>query len=390
MTGQFFISYRHEESRWSARSLCDRLVTRFDRKQIFMDVDAIALGDDFIKEIEKKVGDCDVLIAVIGANWLTSKDDQGRRRLDNPEDFVHMEIATALRRNIRVIPVLVDGALMPLPRDLPDDLKPLVRRYALQVSDTRFDDDCRRLIGAIEQVLEVAKAEQREQKKRPEARRRREDELPPPEERPSLLQTPKGRRILAACAGVAIAVVVLVIMLSHTPTPLFAPGPSRGQVNLLAPENGGKLMVAPDVSWALIADGDDDTGFGVGLGTAVFGFKEDRSATFDTFTVFISDSDNHNIKDFQLLAGNESPTGRFESIGKFSTQNERVLQLREGRLQAHQEFHFAPVTAKYVKIRLLSGWGRHPRQKPVRLGVPVIRKAQLISRRAYEKWVQQC
>ena len=60
----------------------------FDRKQIFMDIDAIALGDDFIKEIEKRVGDCDVLIAVIGAHWLTSKDDQGRRRLDNPEDFV--------------------------------------------------------------------------------------------------------------------------------------------------------------------------------------------------------------------------------------------------------------------------------------------------------------
>ena len=89
----------------------------------------------------------------------------------------------------------------------------------------------------------------------------------------------------------------------------------------------------------------------------MFGFKDDRSATFDTFTVFVPGTNNHNIKDFQLLAGNESPTGRFESIGKFSTQNERVMQLREGRLQAHQEFHFAPVTAKYVKIRLLSGWG---------------------------------
>ena len=67
MTGQIFIRYRREENRWSARSLCDRLVTRFDRKQIFMDIDAIALGDDFIKEIEKRVGDCDVLIAVIGS-----------------------------------------------------------------------------------------------------------------------------------------------------------------------------------------------------------------------------------------------------------------------------------------------------------------------------------
>ena len=155
MSGQIFISYRREESRWSARSLCDRLTQRFDRNQIFMDVDAIALGEDFLKAIEKRVGECDVLIAVIGAHWLTSTDEQGGRRLDDPEDFVRMEIATALRRDIRVIPVLVDGASMPRSRDLPDDLKSLVRRNALQVGDTHFDDDCRRLVAAIEQVLEI-------------------------------------------------------------------------------------------------------------------------------------------------------------------------------------------------------------------------------------------
>src|ERR1700736_6392458 len=96
MDGQIFISYRREESRWSARSLYDRLAARFDRKQIFMDVDAIAPGVDFFEAIEKRVGVCDVLIAVIGAHWLTSTDEQGVRRLENPEDFVRMEIATAL------------------------------------------------------------------------------------------------------------------------------------------------------------------------------------------------------------------------------------------------------------------------------------------------------
>ena len=95
MSGQIFISYRREESRWSARSLCDRLTERFDRNQIFMDVDAIALGEDFLKAIEKRVGVCDVLIAVIGAQWLSATDEQGNRRLDNPDDFVRMEIATA-------------------------------------------------------------------------------------------------------------------------------------------------------------------------------------------------------------------------------------------------------------------------------------------------------
>ncbi len=159
MRGQIFISYRREESKWSARSLYDRLVVHFERKQIFMDVDTLKPGVDFFEAIERSVGSCDVLIAVIGAHWVNATDEQGRRRLDNPEDFVRMEIATALSREVRVIPVLVDGASMPRMTDLPDDLKPLVRRNALPVSDTRFDDDCRRLVATIVQVFEVAEAE---------------------------------------------------------------------------------------------------------------------------------------------------------------------------------------------------------------------------------------
>src|SRR3974390_3527553 len=162
MSGQIFISYRREESRWSARSLNDRLSVSFGPKQIFMDIDTIALGEDFVRAIETTVAKCDVLIAVIGNNWLTSKDDQGGRRLDNPEDFVRMEIATALKREIRVIPVLVDGALMPRSTQLPDDLKPLVRRNALQISDISFDGDCQRLAAAIKEVLEKAATERRE------------------------------------------------------------------------------------------------------------------------------------------------------------------------------------------------------------------------------------
>ena len=162
MSGQIFISYRREESRWSARSLHDRLRRDFDPKQIFMDIDAIALGEDFVEAIESTVAKCDVLIAMIGNNWLISKDDQGGRRLDNPQDFVRMEIATALKREIRVIPVLVDGALMPRSMELPDDLKPLARRNALQISDTSFDGDCQRMVAAIKEVLERAAIERRE------------------------------------------------------------------------------------------------------------------------------------------------------------------------------------------------------------------------------------
>ena len=147
MSGQIFISHRREESRWSARSLHYRLSRDFDSRQIFMDIDNITLGADFVQVIEAMVAKCDVLIAVIGNNWLTTKDDYGDRRLDNPQDFVRMEIATALKREIRVIPILLDGARMPRPVDLPDDLKPLVRRNALRITDTSFEGDCQRLAG---------------------------------------------------------------------------------------------------------------------------------------------------------------------------------------------------------------------------------------------------
>jgi hypothetical protein len=178
MSGQIFISYRREESRWSARSLHDRLCRHFDPTQIFMDIDAIALGEDFVEAIETTVAKCDVLIAVIGKNWLTSKDDHGNRRLDNPKDFVRIEIETALKRKIRVIPVLVDGALMPGEGDIPGDLKPLVRRNALMITDTSFDGDCQRLAAAIRLVLEKAAAEERKRlaTEQPQQRERQEKE----------------------------------------------------------------------------------------------------------------------------------------------------------------------------------------------------------------------
>jgi TIR domain len=173
MSGQIFISYRREESRWSARSLHDRLCRTFEPKQIFMDIDAIALGEDFVEAIETTVAKCDVLIAVIGKNWLTTRDELGSRRLDNPEDWVRMEIGTALNRKIRLIPVLVDGALMPPSTELPEDLKLLARRNALRITDTSFDGDCQRLAATIKLVLEKAAAE--EQERLATAQRQREE-----------------------------------------------------------------------------------------------------------------------------------------------------------------------------------------------------------------------
>ena len=127
MDGQIFISYRRGDSAASAGRLYDHLKGHFASNYIFMDVDNLDAGIDFVEAIGESVGSCDVLIAVIGDRWLISSDEEGRRRLDNSEDFVRVEIATALKRGIRVIPVLVEGASMPRPSDLPDDLKSLER-----------------------------------------------------------------------------------------------------------------------------------------------------------------------------------------------------------------------------------------------------------------------
>jgi len=118
MSGQIFISYRRKDSSASAGRVYDRLTGRFPSNRIFMDVDNIAPGVDFVKAIEKSVGSCDVLISVVGKHWLTATDEDGNRRLDNANDFIRLEIATALKRGIRVIPVLVDGASMPRSVDL--------------------------------------------------------------------------------------------------------------------------------------------------------------------------------------------------------------------------------------------------------------------------------
>src|SRR5262245_64105258 len=120
-----FISYRREETAGEARALFTGLVSRLGRNSVFMDVDSIALGRDFRQVLQERLGSCDVLFALIGPGWLDATDGSGTRRLENPTDFVRQEIAAALKRNIPVIPVLVQGAQVPQPERLPDDLKDL-------------------------------------------------------------------------------------------------------------------------------------------------------------------------------------------------------------------------------------------------------------------------
>ncbi len=145
-----FLSYRRDDAEGYAGRLFDRLNYRFPRR-VFMDVTSIRPGADFSRVIQDTVGSCHVLIAIIGRQWITLKDvGTNRRRLDLANDYVRREIATALSRNITVIPILVRGAEMPSSELLPPDLAPLSLRNALEITDGDFDHDVHRLIEAVE------------------------------------------------------------------------------------------------------------------------------------------------------------------------------------------------------------------------------------------------
>jgi hypothetical protein len=144
-----FISYRREDTSGYAGRLYDQISSHFGGDHVFMDVADLEPGSDFVDTIEKKVGTCDALIALIGKDWLTIKDEQNQVRLTKPGDFVSVEISAALKRGVEVIPVLVGGAKMPLQRELPESLQLLARRQALELSDVHFTRDVGDLIEAL-------------------------------------------------------------------------------------------------------------------------------------------------------------------------------------------------------------------------------------------------
>ena len=157
MARRIFMSYRRDDSAGHAGRLYDRLVARFGVDDVFLDLGAIRGGTDFVRAIENAIQGCEVLIAVIGPRWLQPQPD-GRRRIDNPGDLVRFEIRTALERRIAVVPVLLEGALMPPPADLPDDIAALSRQNAVRISDDRFDYDAARLVDVVQDRLGVVAA----------------------------------------------------------------------------------------------------------------------------------------------------------------------------------------------------------------------------------------
>ena len=152
-TGRIFISYRRQDSAYPAGWLYDRLAARFGPEQIFKDIDSIELGDDFVDTITNAVGSCDILLALIGQEWLDIAGADGMRRLDDPDDFVRLEIEAALERKVLLIPILVDGAEMPRGDELPASIAALVRRHALELSPNRFRADTDRLLETMDRTL---------------------------------------------------------------------------------------------------------------------------------------------------------------------------------------------------------------------------------------------
>jgi hypothetical protein len=140
------------------------MAKQFGENSVFMDVSAIEPGRDFRKAIDESVSSCSVLLAMIGQEWLNTKDAQGRRRLQDANDFVRIELASALRRDIPVVPVLVRGAKMPTPEELPDDLKELAFRNAVELTHARWRSDVEVLIRALRPYMDEPGGEHRAQK----------------------------------------------------------------------------------------------------------------------------------------------------------------------------------------------------------------------------------
>ena len=148
-----FVSYRRHDSEGEAGRLFDDLVEQFGENSVFMDVAAIEVGRDFRKAVDVSVADCGVLLAIIGSGWLDEKNDSGLRRLDDPNDLVRVEIASALKRDIPVIPVMVRGAKMPHPDQLPADIKDLAYRNSVELTHVRWKSDIKLLIRALRMLL---------------------------------------------------------------------------------------------------------------------------------------------------------------------------------------------------------------------------------------------
>lgn len=153
MATGIFISYRRQDAIAQARAVYERLRREFGDEHVFIDLEGLAIGEDFVEALERQLAQCHVMLVLIGPQWLQATDGRGRRRLEQTNDFVRLELATALaRRGVRVVPLLIDGTDMPGEDELPADLHPLLRRQALSLRFANFDADARHLVAGLRKM----------------------------------------------------------------------------------------------------------------------------------------------------------------------------------------------------------------------------------------------
>lgn len=151
MSQKIFISYRRQDSAANALGIGQYMEHEFGRKNVFIDIDMRA-GTNFPTVLEQRLAECKVMLVLIGPNWVNALDEQGRRRLDDADDWVRLEIAHALKRNITVIPVRVNGAELPLKATLPDDIRGLLDHQAASVTIAGFRNEMSGLVRDIRSI----------------------------------------------------------------------------------------------------------------------------------------------------------------------------------------------------------------------------------------------
>src|SRR5262245_14551003 len=161
MAGRIFISYRRTDAKADARSIYQRLQRDFGSQRLFMDVDSIGKGVDFRTELVAAVAATSVMMVLIGKDWLTAGNEAGKRRLDDPADYVRLEIASALAAKKRVLPILIDGADMPAEAELPEALKPLASQQASRLAHDNFNSDMAGIIASIANTVPRARLRRR-------------------------------------------------------------------------------------------------------------------------------------------------------------------------------------------------------------------------------------
>jgi hypothetical protein len=144
-----FISYRRDDTEGHAGRLLDELRKRLGKDSVFMDVEGISPGLDFRQVIQTRLASCEIMLALIGPRWLDARDASGGRRLENKEDVLRFEIATAIKRGITVVPVLMHGTRLPEGSELPDDLRPLLKRHAFEMRHDKWSSDVKLLMDKL-------------------------------------------------------------------------------------------------------------------------------------------------------------------------------------------------------------------------------------------------